>query len=179
MGVAPGAVKRHYGRACGTLSRVAEDVHEPDLLTLVEQEDFLSLYAIVDLDEVASAWLEYHRTEDDDLRDRLWWAVQLLFDDPDEERRRALILRLLGQSRDDDDIGTVAAGPLEAYLSDDPSTLHWVERQAATNERLRQALTKLHAWRLPDRAFARVEAAAGARLRRPDRDAYERRTGRA
>lgn len=145
-----------------------------DLLSLVESAEFDAVYHRVGVDGVAHAWLEYHRSSEDD-RDGLWWAIQLLFDDPDEQRRRSVILRLLEHARDDDEIGTVAAGPLESYLSDDPSTLHWIEREAGTNPVFRRALARVNAWRLQDLSFERVERAAGVKLARPDREAYERR----
>lgn len=145
-----------------------------DLLSLVESEEFDALCHRVGVDGVAHAWLEYYRSSED-TRDRLWWAIQLMFDDRDEQRRRAVILRLLEHARGDDEIGTVAAGPLESYLSDDPSTLHWVERQARTNDVFRRALSLVNAWNLQDLSFERVERAAGVSLPRPDREEYDRR----
>ena len=145
-----------------------------DLLSLVESEEFDAVYHRVGIDGVAHAWLDYYRSSED-ARDRLWWAIQLMFDDPDEQRRRSLILRLLEHARDDDEVGTVAAGPLESYLSDDPSTLHWMEREAGTNDVFRRALALVNAWRLQDLSFERVERAAGVSLARPDREEYERR----
>ena len=89
---------------------------------------------------------------------------------------------LIEQAVDEDDLANVAAGPLEAYLSDDESTLDWVERQAANSAKLKRALAGIHVDRLSDRAFARIERAAGSVLQRairpgslraPDRPPFE------
>ncbi len=87
---------------------------------------------------------------------------------------------LIEQAVDEDDLANVAAGPLEAYLSDDESTLDWVERQAANSAKLKRALAGIHVDRLSDRAFARIERAAGSvlqasrpgSLRAPDRPPF-------
>ncbi len=151
-------------------------VREDDLLALVEQERFAELYEAVSPDDVADAWLAHLREPTEKRKDRFWWAVQLLFDDPDKQRRRSIILSLVEKARDEDEMGAVAAGPLEAYLASDESTLRWAEAQARASERFRVALRGVYVWELPDRAFARLEAAAGAELERPDRVAYARRT---
>lgn len=92
-------------------------------------------------------------------------------------RRREVLLSLIEKARDADELGDVAAGPLEAYLSGDESTLRWAETQARRSERFQLALRRVHVWDLPDAAFARLDQAAGAVLERPHRAAYERRTG--
>ncbi len=152
-------------------------VRDEDLLALVEQGKLDELYEAVNPDDVADAWLAHLREPTEVGKDRFWWAVELLVEDPDVHRRRSTILSLIKKARDDDELGAVAAGPLEAYLSGDESTLRWAENQARASERFRRALRGVNVWDLPDRAFARLEAAAGAELGHPDRVAYERRTG--
>ena len=132
---------------------------------------------MVGLDVIARAWLAYHRkSTPGGEEDADWWAVELWFEEPDAHRRRAMLESLIEQAVDEDDLANVAAGPLEAYLSDDESTLHWVERHAAKSPKLKRALAAVQVDRLPDRAFARIERAAGTALLRSDREAYERRT---
>lgn len=149
-----------------------------ELLALVEAGRFDELHEVVSLDVIARAWLAYHRKSapggDEDAD---WWAVELWFEEPDDYRRRAMLESLIEQAVDEDDLANVAAGPLEAYLSDDESTLDWVERLAASSPKVKRALGAVQVDRLSDRAFARIERAAGTMLLRPDREAYERRPG--
>ena len=151
-------------------------MREDDLLELVDQGKFAELYDIVSFDDVADAWLAHLREPTEVGKDRYWWAVQLLYDDPDVARRRSVILSLIDKARDDQELGAVAAGPLEGNLSDAESTLRWAEDQARASQRFRLALRCTYVWDLPDAAFARLEAAAGSKLEHPDRAAYERRT---
>ncbi len=152
-------------------------MREDDLLALVDQGRFPELYEAVSLDQVADAWLAHLREPTEVGKDRFWWAVQVLYDDPDVERRRSILLLLIEKASDDFELAAVAAGPLEGHLSGDESTVQWAENQARASERFRVALRGTYVWDLPDAAFGRLEAAAGAQLEHPDRWAYERRTG--
>ncbi len=88
-----------------------------------------------------------------------WWS--------DEKRVRDGLLGLI-EAADDDGLSVVAADPLEVFVCNDASRLHWIELQARRSERFRQALAEVWVWELPSDAFSRLERAAGVPLARPD-----------
>ena len=122
---------------------------------------------------MTETWLRYHTRpshpeEPDDDPD--WWAVELWLSSAwweDDRRVREGLLRLI-EVADGEALSDVAAGPLEVFVSDDPSRLRWIERQAARSEKFRQALTQVWAWELPSDSFLRLERAAGTKFPRPD-----------
>jgi hypothetical protein len=91
------------------------------------------------LDDVVEVWLRY-QTRSDEADDTDWWAVEYLYEVDDEAERRALIAALVERAATDEQLANVAAGPLEGFIVDDPSRLHWIERQASRSERFRRAL---------------------------------------
>jgi hypothetical protein len=91
---------------------------------------------------------------------------------------RAGLVALIEAADDDEILRSVAAGPLEDFIADDPSRLHWIERMASSSSRFRQALGMVWIWDLPDRVFARVERAAGVALHDNEPERRARRLGR-
>ena len=64
----------------------------------------------------------------------------------------------------------------EAFICDDESRLHWIERRAKESERFRTALGQVYIYpQLSDRAILRVERAAGVPLAELDRERRQRR----
>ena len=144
-----------------------------ELLALVEQERFDELHEVVSVDRIADAWLSQSAAATDELG----WAVLLWYDEPDETRRREMLVTLIERA-DDEQLGWVAAGPLEAFAAADESRLAWIERQASCSARFREALSSVWAFDHPDVVFERLERAADAQLPHPDRARYERRARR-
>ncbi len=143
------------------------------LQTLAEEGRVEELLRVVSFDTVIETWLRYHRTNhepDDPNDDPDWWAVELWFSPAwwsDEGRVRDGLLRLI-ETAGEEELGVVAAGPLEVFLYDNESRLVWVERRAAESERFRRALAQVWVWDLPTDTFGRLERAAGRPLPRPD-----------
>jgi hypothetical protein len=98
-----------------------------------------------------------------------WWS--------DEARVRDGILRLVDLAVTEEDFGIIGAAVLEGFTTDDESRLHWIERQAAASTDFRHALRNVWVWWLPDRAFRRVERAAGVKLLDPEPERRARRLG--
>ncbi len=121
------------------------------LQQLVDAGALDALLAEVSPDEIAAAWIRHGArpswTEDDPDR----WAAQLfvesnaVYEHGDGMTIRPILLALIEAAADDDDmIGRVGAGPLENFVSNDPSAVRWLEQQCRHNERLRDALAS--AW---------------------------------
>ncbi|HET6949514.1 MAG TPA: hypothetical protein VFI47_04005 [Acidimicrobiales bacterium] len=148
----------------------------PDLDALVEDERIDELVQVVTAQEIAETWMRYQRQE----QEADWWAVSLWMSDTwwmDEARVRDGILRLVDLAVSEEDYSIISAAVLEVFATDDESRLHWIERQAASSEDFRQAMRDMWVWRLPDRAFRRVERAAGVELADPAPDRRARRLG--
>jgi hypothetical protein len=141
-------------------------VSAPDLEALVSDGRVDELLHVVTPQQVAETWLRYHHGESDSD----WWAVELWLSSEwweDEARVRDGLLRLVDVAESDEDFATIGAGPLEVFVSDDESRVHWIERQARGSPGLRRALPHVWAWELPDKLFRRLERAAGTRLNDP------------
>jgi hypothetical protein len=133
----------------------------------------------VSLDDIAAAWLAYNRRvpklDDPWEHDPDWWAAELWMDTAgrgawwrDEERVRAGILAIIDAS-DERDAGIIGAGLMEVFATDDESRVAWIEEHARTSERFRSSLANV--WisgEVRDDVFARIEAAAGVPLPRPN-----------
>jgi hypothetical protein len=143
-----------------------------DLDGLAADERVDEVLRLVSKQEIAETWMRYHREK----RDSDWWAVHLWMTKPwwsDEARVRDGIIRLVDLAETEDDFAIIAAAVMEVFVCDDVSRLHWIERQAASSEAFRRAMRTIWVWELPDRAFRRMERAAGVRLldREPERRA--------
>jgi hypothetical protein len=148
----------------------------PDLNALVEDERLDELIQLVTPQEVAETWMRHHRHR----RESDWWAVEVWMSPEwwaDEARVRDGIIRLVDLAENQDDYGMIAAGVLEVFTTDDPSRLHWIERQASRSAAFRQALRGMWVADLPDKAFRRVERAAGGGLLDPHAQRRARRLG--
>lgn len=151
---------------------------DAEMLRLVDAEDLDGIAAIVTPADIADTWARYHLLADDERGHDApgWWAVELWLSKwwwDDDERMRAGLLAL-AERVPDDLIPILGAGPVEMVACDDEACVHWLERTLPTSPRLVEALR--HAWFAGDvseRTFARIEAAAGTRLRNPLRDAIE------
>ncbi len=143
------------------------------LQMLVDEGRVEELLRWVSLDEVTETWLRYHRSEshaEDAEDDPDWWAVELWLSLAwwaDEERVRDALLRLIAAA-DDGTLSTVAAGPVEVFVTGEESRLEWIEQQAAGSEPFRRVLAHVWVWDLPSEAFDRLERAARIELPRPD-----------
>lgn len=106
-------------------------------------------------ERVVEAWFTYEKT---------FWAFERVHDlvsnDPDPAWR--LIERLVAEAPDDDILGSVAAGPLEDFISD--HGVHFIdriERWAAGDARFRRCLGGVWQSETPDEIWARIVAARG------------------
>ena len=152
-------------------------MHDPRLQALVDVHRFDELLHIVSLAEVARAWIDYQhdhagsgptRTPETDGN---WWAVEAWMHSEwwsNESRVRAGILELVAAAETDLDFGTIGAGVMEMFITEDLNRLAWLEEHAGRSDRFRRAFANVYVWgQLPDEIAARVEAAAGTRLPRP------------
>jgi hypothetical protein len=147
------------------------------LLALLDAGDVAQLMTEVTLREVNDAWLCHSlrgasAAPSEDWDDD-WWAVETWFSPEwwsDEERVRSGLIDLIERAPSDDVLAVVAAGPLEVFVTDDESRLHWIERQADTSPRFRQALAGVWVFggEVSDETFVRLERAARQPLPSPD-----------
>lgn len=160
-------------------------VHErsAELYELIRTEDVDGVLTIATLDDVAEAWCRYTSKPNDSD----WWAIEFFKVRPligNRELHRAALLRLLEHATSDLVIGCIGAGPLEDFVTrtgsldgrrvdpysraDDESDLQWLETQAATNAKLRQALSGVWAGNVvSEQTMTRLDRAAGTHLTRP------------
>jgi hypothetical protein len=151
-------------------------VSAPDLEALVSDGRVDELLRVVTPQQVAETWMRYHHGESDSD----WWAVELWLSLEwweDEARVRDGLLHLVDVAESDEDFATIGAGPLEVFVSDDESRVHWIERHAPRSPASRRALANVWAWNLPDKMFRRVERAAGTKLADPHAERRARRLG--
>ncbi|MGI8685531.1 MAG: hypothetical protein ACR2MO_10665 [Acidimicrobiales bacterium] len=140
-----------------------------ELGQLVDDERLDDLLVAVTLGDIAEAWHCYHRREARSYHDPDWWAIEfwmgLAFER--EDVVRAGLMALIDSS-EDEYLGHVGAGPLEAFVSEDESRMRWLEKTAAISPRLRHALRNVYCWGgMQDRYCERLERAAGGPLPRP------------
>ena len=151
-------------------------VSRPDVDALLEELRVDEVLKIVAPQEVAETWMRYQS----DPVESDFWAVSLWMERTwwaDEDRVRDGILRLVDLAVSEQDYCDIGASVLEDFATDDESRLHWIERQAAASDDFRQALECMWVWRLPDKAFRRLERAAGVELADPDAAERARRLG--
>jgi hypothetical protein len=152
----------------------------PDLKRLVDDGLFDALLREVTLSEVARAWMRYQHREhepvgpdldDPGIDDPDWWAVSTWMDEDwwaDEARVRTGILELVAAAETDSDFGILGAAVIEMFIVDDDDRVLWLEEQAGASEAFRRSLANVWIWgEVQDDIAARVEAAAGVRLKRP------------
>ena len=152
-------------------------MHDPRLQALLDARRFDELLRIVSLAEVARAWIDYQHDHAGSARSRApetdanWWAVEAWMDHEwwsDEARVRAGVLELVVAAETDLDFGTIGAGVMEMFITEDLDRLAWLEQHASLSGRFRRAFANVYVWgELPDEIAARVEGAAGMRLPRP------------
>ncbi|HEY2353340.1 MAG TPA: hypothetical protein VGH79_00385 [Gaiellaceae bacterium] len=140
----------------------------------MEDSEFDTLFKLVSLEETARAWCSYEMREhpDDEGNDPDWWAVHLMIvmtDDGGPEEPPRTILTLIAEFAENDDVlGVMGAGPLEAFISDDEGRIRWIEAQAAASENFRKALAAVWVrFDVTPETFARLEGAAGVKLGGP------------
>lgn len=123
---------------------------------------------------VATAWQAATAALDEGTDDLNWWAVNLVIDMDwwaDEVLHRAVLLHLVADATTLEQLWSVAAGPLEDFLTDDPDRLDWMEQQAAVNPRFRDALAGVWTSGKSSATAARIAAIA------PDEDDVSDRWG--
>lgn len=114
------------------------------LTRLVDDEDVDGVLELVSLSQIARAWLTAVMADDAD--EDQWWPVELWYSESwwsREDLVRDGLLALLDQAVDEDELGIIAAGPLEVFVNDDPSRIHWIERIALKHAPLRRALRRV------------------------------------
>jgi len=145
------------------------------LIHLVREDDIDALLAVVNVADIAAAWLrdagQFSLDSEADRPDK--WASWLWYSPTwysDAERPRSTIVELIRQAETEENLARIAAGPLENVISNDETTLRWIEQQARISSKFRIALTHTWVWnQLSTEAFSRVQRAAGAPLPIPDR----------
>jgi hypothetical protein len=128
----------------------------------------LAFYRIFGRDRLVETYLR-HQEKDTEFDN---WAVFLVLELLEEDRAEAwdLVRALVNAAPSDEVLAVVAAGPVEDFiLLQAPESVDLIEQEARANPKFQQALRGVWIMRLakerPDQ-FARVEAAAGERLRR-------------
>lgn len=150
------------------------DGEDRTLQEIIDDEDINALFERVSLDDIAATWCRYHR-EDHSADEEAWehpdwWAIDVLLGGPvyrNSDLIRNLLLKLV-EHADDEVLGSVGAGPLENFVSDDEDDLQWVEAQCAASEKFRRALAGVWcASYVSEVTMVRLDAAAGVKLARP------------
>jgi hypothetical protein len=145
------------------------------LLRLVEAGDVDALLSEVSPQDVAEAWMRYHRVGVNRSHDDVdWWAVETWMLREwwaDEARVRDGILRLVALAHDDSDFGIIGAAIQEGFVEgaawNDASRVAWIEEHADGSEPFRRSLANVQIWGyVPHDVAQRVEAAARTRLPR-------------
>ncbi len=113
----------------------------------------------LDLEEILSSWVEYKK---------VFWAyehlVDLIRDEP--EMAWTIILGLVAQAPTEEDLGDIAAGPLEDLLGlHGPEFIDRVELKAATDARFRVCLAGIGKSPIPDELWQRVRTAVDTQPR--------------
>jgi hypothetical protein len=144
------------------------------LQELIDDEDLDGLLARVSLDDIAATWCEYHRedhsSDEEAWEHSDWWAIDLLLTGAVYRNSgliRNLLMKLV-EHADEIVLGSVGAGPLENFVSDDEADLQWIEAQCASNEKFRTALGGVWcASYVSEATMVRLDTAAGVCLARP------------
>ena len=152
---------------------------------LLEADEDAAALGLVTIAEFAAGWCRYTRwyhqwtvdhtgsrggpvDEEFDAQPDSW-AATLVWAIPSPEYRRAMLVELV-ETATEDVLPSVAARFFEDYIWDDEECLRWVEQQCASSPRFRRTLA--HAWLwtgMSPASFARLEAAAGVQLAKPNR----------
>ncbi len=111
-----------------------------------------------ELRECVAAYLEHCRTNDERLEARAMAVLDMTFTAPPEDQWR-MVLEAVRQARDDEDLGHVAAGPLEGLLGrHGKACIHWVEREAALDPKFARAMIGVWKYTMPDDVWDRVRS---------------------
>ena len=159
-----------YARARGHNSGMTDPA---PLEQLVEDAQYDDLLAAVSVEEIAAAWLRYHRERQSTLDEAPdWWAVNLWISpdwwEHDEALLREGVRALTTAARTDHELDQIGASILEVLIDEDEDRLRWIEAQAATTRAFRRSLANVLIWGSePDAVAARVERAAGIPLTKP------------
>lgn len=114
-----------------------------------------------DLKAAVAAYLRHCRSNDE-RTDELAAAITMMtFASPPEDQWE-MILEALRQAKDAEDLGHIAAGPIEGLLGRfGAESIGWVEREAASNPKFARALTGVWKYLMSDEIWARVQALQG------------------
>jgi hypothetical protein len=98
--------------------------------------------------EIVAAWIDFesrpHALQEDWIRDRAWWALEIAFQIA-RTSERPKVLEMLG------------AGPLEDLLSEDPTLIDAVAIEAQSSPNLRIALRATWQSAMPDDVWRAVQ----------------------
>src|SRR5215216_5288158 len=149
---------------------------DADVRLLLDDLRYADAAEGVPVEQVAQACTRYQAVADDLDGDAAiehpdFWSVVLAHSQEwcaDELRVRQTILRLIDLAPTDDDLEFIGIDFMELGFFADEARLRWAEEQAAVSDRFRRTIRGLWVWGdLLERAFERLERAAGTPLPRP------------
>lgn len=111
-----------------------------------------------ELSETVAGYLEYCRTNDERFQAASTAITAMTFLSPPEEQWR-MILEAVKQARDDDDLGHIAAGPIEGLLGRHGCEyIDVVEGNAVADHKFARAMTGVWKYMMTDDVWARIQA---------------------
>jgi hypothetical protein len=117
-------------------------------------------------DEIVAAWIDFesrpHGLHEDWIRDRAWWAIEVLMDLQAHDPARALdiVFRIARGSEAPKVLEMLGSGPIEDLLSDDPTLIDAIAIEAASSPNLRLALRATWQNAMPDPVWQAVQRLA-------------------
>lgn len=110
-----------------------------------------------ELKRVVAEYLEHCRTRDDRFSEAAQSITMMTFVSP-PELQWEMILEAVEQSRDDNDLGHVAAGPIEGLLGrHGEAYIGIVERRANSDPKFARAMTGVWKYLMSDEIWSRVQ----------------------
>jgi len=117
-------------------------------------------------DELVAAWIDFesrpHPLQEDWIRDRAWWAIEVMMDLQQHDPVRALevAFQIARTSETSKVLEMLGAGPLEDLLSEDPTLIDAIAIEAVSSPNLRQALASTWQNSMPDAVWKVVQTLA-------------------
>jgi len=111
-----------------------------------------------ELRDIVSSYLEHCRTGDERFSDAAMAVTAISFISPPEQQWQ-MVLEAVRQARDDNDLGHVAAGPIEGLLGRyGEQYIEPVDQRAAADPKFARAMTGVWKYRMSDEVWSRVQA---------------------
>lgn len=117
-------------------------------------------------DELVAGWIDFesrpHALHEDWIRDRAWWAIEVMMELQSHDPARALgvVFRIARASSAPKVLEMLGTGPLEDLLSEDPTLIDAIAIEAATSPNLRVALRSTWQNAMPDQVWQEVRRLA-------------------